>query len=123
MATITVLNEQLMSRSGARAKSDQTKEGMGIRLKPRWGTLYALSVLGGCLLIAGEVFFGSTAWRAVWDLATAGATLGAMALWVRANRLALAMEACADIATATPQDTIEMPGRPYVLSTLHKRAA
>lgn len=124
MATITVLHEQLMPRSGARATLDQRKERMGNRLKPRWGTLYTLSFLGGCLLIAGEVFIGSTAWRGVWDFATAGSTLGAMGGWVRANRLALAMESCTAINKDEPsEDMTRTPMRPRTLSTLHKRAA
>jgi hypothetical protein len=123
MATITVLNEQLISRSGARAKLDQTKDGMGIRPKPRWGTLYILGLLGGCLLFAGEALFVSAVWRGVWDVATVSVTLGAMAIWLRANRLALAMEGRVDITTAAPQEMTYMSGRSNALSTLHKRAA
>jgi hypothetical protein len=123
MATIIELNDQTMPRSGARTKLSQRKEEVGIRLKPRWGMLYALSFLGACLLIAGEVFFRSTAWRSAWDLATAGAILAAIKLWMQANRLALALEGRADIADATPQHTTEMPGCPNALSTLRKRAA
>jgi hypothetical protein len=123
MAMIIELNEQTMPRSSARAKLGRRKEEVGIRLKPRRGMLYALSFMGACLLIAGEVFFASTAWRSAWDLTTAGAILGAIKLWMQANRLALAMEGRADITTATPQDTTEMPGCPNALSTLRKRAA
>ena len=123
MATIIDLNDQLMPRSDAHQKMDRAKEGMRIRLKARWGTLYALGFLGGCLLIVGEALFGPTVWRGVWDLATAGATLVAMGRWVRANRLARAMEGRTDLAAETPQETAGVPVRSRAIPTLHKRAA
>jgi hypothetical protein len=113
----------LMSRSGARVKLDQTKEGVGIRPKSRSGRLYVLGLLGGCLLIAGEALFVSAVWRGVWDAAAAGVTLAAIKLWVQANRVALALEGRADITVDTPQVATGVPERPRALSTLHKRAA
>jgi hypothetical protein len=123
MATITVLNEQLMSRSGARAKLDQTKEGMGIRPKPRWGTLYILGVLGGCLLFAGEALFVSAVWRGVWDVATVGVTFGAMAIWVSANRIALALEGGEAITAEAPEEKAGKPLRSHPFPMVRKRAA
>jgi hypothetical protein len=123
MATITVLNEQLMSRSGARAKLDQTKEGMGIRQKPRWGTLYILGLLGGCLLFAGEALFVSAVWRGVWDVATVGVTLGAMAIWVSAHRIALALEGGEAMTAEASEETAGKPVRPRALPMLRKHAA
>jgi hypothetical protein len=91
--------------------------------KPRWGLLYALGLLGGLVLIAGETLFGSAGWRGVWDLATVGATLGAIGGWVSANRIALALEGGAAITAEAPEDTVAIPVRSYASLTVSKRAA
>jgi hypothetical protein len=123
MATITVLNEELMSRSGARVKLDQTKEGVGMQPKPCWGLLYALGLLGGVLFIAGEDLFVSAVWQGVWDVAAAGVTLAAIKLWMQANRIALAVEGHADIRAAAGADTTGTPARRPALLAGSKRAA
>ena len=123
MATIIELNAQVMRRSGAHPKRDQTKEEMEIQPTLRWGRLYALGLLGGCLLIAGEVFIWSTAWRGVWDLATVGVTLAAIKLWVQANRIGLTLEGRVDITDAAGADATGTSARPPALLAGSKRAA
>jgi hypothetical protein len=85
--------------------------------------LYALGLLGGCLLIAGEGLFVSAGWRGVWDLATVGATLAAIGGWMRANRIALAMESGADFTAEVPEDTVAIPVRSRASFTVSQRAA
>jgi hypothetical protein len=123
MAMITGSKILSMPRGGAHPEGGSTVGRRGRRLQPRWGMLYALGLLGGCLLIAGEALFVSAVGRGVWDVATTGATLGALGLWVRANRLALVMERRADITSEAPEDTTEMPVRLRALPMLRKRAA
>jgi hypothetical protein len=123
MATITGSKRQSMPRSGAYSEGGHTVGKMGTLLKSRWGTLYALGLLGGCLLIAGEALFVSAVWRGVWDVATTGAILGAMGLWVRANRLALTLEGRSAITAEAPEATTGMPVRSPVFLTARKRAA
>ena len=123
MAMITGSKILSMPRGGAHPRLDQTKQERETLLKPRWGALYTLGLLGGCLLIAGEVLFVSAIWRGVWDVATTGAVLGAMGLWVRANRLALALEGRSAITAEAPEATTGMPVRSRVLLTARKHAA
>ena len=123
MAMITGSKILSMPRGGAHPEGDSTVGRRGRRLQPRWGTLYALGLLGGCLLIAGEALFVSAVGRGVWDVATTGATLGALGLWVRANRIALAIESRAALPAEAPQATAGTPVRSRALPLLRKRAA
>ncbi len=123
MATIIELHAQVMPRDAAHSTGDRTKDKGGMQPTPCWGLLYALGLLGGCLLIAGEALFGSAVGRGVWDVAAAGVTLAAIKLWVQANRIALALEGRADIPAEMPQVATGVPGRLRAFSTLHKRAA
>src|SRR5262249_12288785 len=59
--------------------------------KPRWGWLYALVVLLGGLLTVIEVALPDGLARRTLELSVVVAMLTAMALWVRANRVALAL--------------------------------
>jgi hypothetical protein len=123
MATISELKGQTILRGSARSKLEQMKKEAGIRLTPHWGALYALGLLGGVLLIAGETLFGSAVARGMWDVAAVGVTLGAIKCWVQANRSALVWEGRADLAAEAPQGATDLPGRPRAIPTLHKRAA
>ena len=123
MMMITGSKRQSMPRSGAHSERGHTVGRMGTLLKPRWGTLYVLGLLGGCLLIAGEALFVSAVWRGVWDVATVGATLGAIGGWVRANRIALALEGGEAITAEAPEDTVAIPARSRASLTVSQRAA
>jgi hypothetical protein len=59
--------------------------------KPRWGWLYGVVILLGGLLTVVEVAIPDGAARRTLEFAVTLAILGAIALWVRANRVALAL--------------------------------
>ena len=59
--------------------------------KPKWWLLYTVLPLGAALLVAADLLAPSAGWRMVAEGAAALVTLGLMACWVRANRLALAL--------------------------------
>ena len=59
--------------------------------KPKWLVLYAVLPLGAALLVAADLLSPSAGWRMVAEGAATLVLLGLMALWVRANRLALAL--------------------------------
>jgi hypothetical protein len=59
--------------------------------KPNWWRLYALLPLSAVLLVGADLVAPSAGWRMVAEGAAALLILGLMALWVRANRLALAL--------------------------------
>ena len=59
--------------------------------KPKWWLLYAVLPLGAALLVVADLLAPSAGWRMVAEGAAAPISLGLMALWVRANRLALAL--------------------------------
>ena len=59
--------------------------------KPKWWLLYAVLPLGAALLVAVDLLSPSAGWRMVAEGAATLVTLGLMACWVRANRLALAL--------------------------------
>jgi hypothetical protein len=59
--------------------------------RPRWGWLYAVVALLGGLLTLVEVAMPDGVARGTLEFAVTLAMLGAMALWVRANRVALAL--------------------------------
>jgi hypothetical protein len=59
--------------------------------KPKWWLLYAVIPLGAALFVAVDLLAPSTGWRMVGEGVAALALLGVTALWVRANRLALAL--------------------------------
>jgi hypothetical protein len=94
---------------------------METRQKPRWELLYALGLCGVALIIVATRISAAAGWLGLFEGTAAGATLGAMGCWVRANRLALAMASRADITAETPEDTTGMPVRPRALLTVSKR--
>lgn len=55
--------------------------------RPRWGTLYAIPLLTTAALVAAARSIPTLTGLLGWALT--GAVFGAMALWVRANRVAL----------------------------------
>src|SRR5262249_35025464 len=59
--------------------------------RPRWGWLYAVVTLLGGLLTVIEVAIPDGFARRTLEFAMTLAILGAIALWVRANRVALAL--------------------------------
>lgn len=59
------------------------------RPKPAWGLLYAVFLLAVVLLVAAHLEAPSPSWREAADGVASLLVIGAMALWVRANRLAL----------------------------------
>lgn len=60
-------------------------------LKPAWWLLYALLSVGAVLLVAADVASPSAGWRAFTECLVSLAILGAIGLWLRANRVALAL--------------------------------
>jgi hypothetical protein len=59
--------------------------------KPKWWLLYSVLPLATALFIAADFLSQTTGWRQLADGAVSLAILGAVALWVRANRVALAL--------------------------------
>ena len=59
--------------------------------KPTWWLLHSLVPLATALLIAADLLSPTTGWRQLADGVVSLAILGAIALWVRANRVALAL--------------------------------
>lgn len=59
--------------------------------KPAWWLLYALLPVGAALLVAADVAAPSAGWRTFMECLVSLAILGAIALWLRANRVALAL--------------------------------
>jgi len=59
--------------------------------RPAWWMLYALLWLGALLLIGVELAAPSAGWRAFTECLVSLAILGAIGLWLRANRVALAL--------------------------------
>lgn len=59
--------------------------------KPTWWLLYSVVPLATALLIAADLLSPTTGWRQLADGVVSLAILGAIALWVRANRVALAL--------------------------------
>jgi hypothetical protein len=60
-------------------------------LKPAWWLLYALLPVGAALLVAADVASPSAGWRIFTECLVSLTILGAIALWLRANRVALAL--------------------------------
>jgi hypothetical protein len=58
--------------------------------KPRWWLLYAVLPLAAVLLVAAERLSPSAGWRMIAEGSASLLIIGLVALWVRANRLALA---------------------------------
>ena len=92
-------------------------------LKANWWVLYALLPLAVVLLVAANLEAPTAAGRKLLELAVSLGTLGAMALWMRANRIAMALEGRADITAEAGGDTTKIQGRPRTLPMLRKRAA
>jgi len=59
--------------------------------KPKWWLLYAVLPLGAALLALAELLSPSAGWRMFAEGLASMTVLCAVALWVRANRLALAL--------------------------------
>jgi hypothetical protein len=77
--------------------------------KPKWWLLYAVLPVGAALLVAADLLSPSAGWRMAAEGVAALIVLALMALWVRANRLALAL-------LATP-GAVEQPLRAWVAYT------
>ena len=74
--------------------------------KPKWLLLYAVLPVGAALLVTADLLSPSGGWRMVAEGTASLVIIGFMALWVRANRLALAL-------LGKPSQT-EMPFRAWV---------
>jgi hypothetical protein len=61
------------------------------RPKPKWLLLYAVLPVAVAFLVAADRVAPSAGWRMVAEGTAALVSLGLMACWVRANRLALAL--------------------------------
>ena len=59
--------------------------------KPKWWLLYAVVPIGLALLVAADLASPSDGWRQVAEGVASLVILGATALWVRMNRVALAL--------------------------------
>jgi hypothetical protein len=68
--------------------SSVTRSGQ-IGLRPAWGLLYAVFLLAVVLLLAAHLSAPSPGWREAAEGVASVLIIGAMALWVRVNRLAL----------------------------------
>jgi hypothetical protein len=60
-------------------------------LKPKWWLLYAVLPVAAALLIAAERLSPSAGWQMVAEGSASLLVIGLVALWLRANRLALAV--------------------------------
>jgi hypothetical protein len=59
--------------------------------KPKWWLLYGMLPLAMALLIAADLRSPSAGWRVFTESLASLLTIGAIALWVHANRAALAL--------------------------------
>ncbi len=59
--------------------------------KPKWWLLYAVLPLGAALLVAAELVAPTAGWQEFTQGLASLIIIGAMALWVHANRVALAL--------------------------------
>ena len=118
MAMFTGLKGRSIPRYGAHPERGYTVGWRETRPKPRWGLLYALGLCGVALIIVATRISAAAGWRGMFEGSAAGATLGAMGCWVRANRLVLAMESRAEITAETPEETTDMPVPPRALLTV-----
>jgi hypothetical protein len=59
--------------------------------KPNWWRLYALLPLLTALLVGADLLAPSAGWRTLAECAASLVIIGAIALWVRTNRVALAL--------------------------------
>ncbi len=57
--------------------------------KPRWSLLYTMIPLALLLLLGARAGVPSAGWREVADCVVSLAVIGAMAVWLRLNRVAL----------------------------------
>ncbi len=60
--------------------------------EPAWWLLYGLLPLAVVLLVAAHLASSSLAWREFTEGSVSLMVIGAMALWVRANRVAVILE-------------------------------
>ena len=60
-------------------------------VKPAWWVLYAMLPVGAALLVAVDVVSPSAGWRIFMECLVTLAILGAIAIWLRVNRAALAL--------------------------------
>ena len=61
------------------------------RPKPAWGTLYAVAGVAALLFVIADFESPAGGWRILTECLGTVLVIGAMALWVRANRVALAL--------------------------------
>ena len=73
----------------------------GIRRKPAWHVLYALVGVAVLFFTVADVAAPANGWRILAECLGTTLILGVMALWVRANRLALALAHDAPNGTET----------------------
>jgi hypothetical protein len=59
--------------------------------KPKWWLLYGMLPLAMALLIAADLRSPSAGWRVFTESLASLLTIGAIAIWVHANRVALAL--------------------------------
>jgi len=89
----------------------------GTRLKLAWHTLYALVGVAVLVFVVANMVAPTEGWRTLTEYLGAALILGLMALWVRANRSALAVagdaadgeEGLCDNAACTGQPSYQQP--------------
>ncbi len=83
--------------------------------RPAWWLLYALLPLGAALLVAVDLTSPSAGWRTFTECTASLLILGAIALWVHANRAALAVADHTVDSSETLHTSPEYPLRPTPL--------
>ncbi len=79
-------------------------------VRPAWWVLYAMFPAAIVLLLAAHIESPSAGWRKIAEVVASLIVMGAMALWVRANRVALAL----DDDQQDLKDTAETPEGPWL---------
>jgi len=82
-----------LAGAGSQDRSDG-REAVGRsrnRPKPAWGALYAVAGVAALLFWVADVESPAGGWRILTECLGTVLVIGAMALWVRANRVALAL--------------------------------
>jgi hypothetical protein len=78
--------------------------------RPRWGWLYVVVLVLGGLLTSVEFLLAEGFARSALELVVSLGVLGVIAVWVRANRVALALQN--EAVPARPAPLARVPARP-----------
>ncbi len=94
--------------------------------KPAWWVLYAVFPAAIVLLFSAHIGSPSAGWRKIAEVVASLIVMGAMALWVRANRVALTLDDdqqdsrnMAEVREGTWLDDVDRPSLEEVAGSRH----